>query len=189
MKKLTLLGDSIRLIGYGQKVTEELRDEYLVYQPEDNGRFSKYTLRGVLREWTEDISGSDVVFWNCGLWDMADHGDGPFTSEEEYVINMTRIAKLLKEKAKTVIFATTTPVASGNEFHDNKRIIRYNNLIVPKLKSMGIIICDLHSVVYPNIDKYIRTDDKAHLTIEGSDACAKAVVQAIRGIQKGEDKL
>ena len=45
MKKVTLLGDSIRQIGYGTKVPELLGDEYQVFQPEDNCRFVKYTLR------------------------------------------------------------------------------------------------------------------------------------------------
>ena len=44
MKKITLLGDSIRL-GYGAKVLALLGDNYEVFQTEDNCRFAKYTLR------------------------------------------------------------------------------------------------------------------------------------------------
>lgn len=180
MKKLTLLGDSIRLIGYGPKVEEMLADEFYVYQPEDNGRFSKYTLRGVLREWSDDIDGSDVIHFNCGLWDMADHGDGVFTSKEEYAENIIRIAKLLKQKAKIVIFATTTPVYYDNPYHSNDRIIEYNNFIVPMLEEIGIIINDLHSVVYSDIDRYIRSDDKAHLTEAGINILANCVIDMIK---------
>ena len=54
MKKVVLLGDSIRLIGYGPKVPEMLGDEYTVFQSEDNCRFVKYTLR-CLFDWREDI--------------------------------------------------------------------------------------------------------------------------------------
>ena len=43
MKRVVLLGDSIRLIGYGTKVPELLGDGYEVWQPEDNGRFAQYT--------------------------------------------------------------------------------------------------------------------------------------------------
>ena len=39
MKKVVLLGDSIRLIGYGKKVPEMLGDNYTVFQSEDNCRF------------------------------------------------------------------------------------------------------------------------------------------------------
>ena len=44
MKKLVLLGDSIRLFGYGT-VIQELLPEYEIYQPEENCRFAKYLLR------------------------------------------------------------------------------------------------------------------------------------------------
>ena len=47
MKKVVLLGDSIRLIGYGKKVEEMLRPEYEVWQPEDNCRFAKYGLNTI----------------------------------------------------------------------------------------------------------------------------------------------
>ena len=43
MKKVTLLGDSIRMIGYGKTVAEALnKDGIEVFQPEENCRFSKY---------------------------------------------------------------------------------------------------------------------------------------------------
>ncbi len=179
MKKITLLGDSIRM-GYGKRVEELLKDEFEIYQPEDNCRFSKYTLRGVLYEWSKQIEGSDIIHWNNGLWDMCDFGEGVFTSKEEYANNMTRIAKLLKEKGKRVIFATTTPIREGNPYDDNRRIVDYNNFIVPILSEMGIIINDLHSVVVPDINKYIREDDKIHLTDEGVEICAKKVIETIK---------
>ena len=55
MKKVVLLGDSIRLIGYGTKVPEMLGDDYQVWQSEDNCRFAKYTLR-CLFDWRDDIA-------------------------------------------------------------------------------------------------------------------------------------
>ena len=69
MKKVTLLGDSIRLIGYGTRVPELLCNEYEVFQPDDNCRFAKYTLR-MLFDYKEQIKGSDVIHWNNGLWDI-----------------------------------------------------------------------------------------------------------------------
>ena len=42
MKKVTLLGDSIRYIGYGLKVPELLKDEFEVYQPNENCRFALF---------------------------------------------------------------------------------------------------------------------------------------------------
>lgn len=45
--KVTLLGDSIRQIGYGTKVPELLGNSFEVFQPNDNCRFIKYILRGL----------------------------------------------------------------------------------------------------------------------------------------------
>lgn len=39
MKKVVLLGDSIRLVGYGPRVPELLGSDYEVYQPDENCRF------------------------------------------------------------------------------------------------------------------------------------------------------
>ena len=55
MKKVLLLGDSIRM-GYDEYVKEILKDEFdVIYDESDNGRFSAYTL------WQANQS-----FKNCG---------------------------------------------------------------------------------------------------------------------------
>lgn len=178
--KVTLLGDSIRLIGYGLKVPELLGDEYEVYQPDDNCRYTKYTLRNIHTEWADAIKGSDVIHWNNGIWDVADYGDGVFTRKEEYVSDMLRIAEHLKKTAGRVIFATTTPVR-GNSLCKNSDIVAYNELIVPELVKMGIEINDLYSLVNEHLDTYVGSD-LVHLTQEGIDACAKQVVRSIKSI-------
>lgn len=182
MKKVVLLGDSIRLVGYGPKVPELLGNDYEVYQPDENCRFVKYTLRGLF-EWRENITGADIIHWNNGLWDTTNlFSDGkPFTSEDEYVDNMLRVAKELKMIAPRVIFATTTPVRPDYEYNDNSVILRYNTVIVPKLRAMGLEINDLYSVVASNIDGYIRESDKIHLSEEGARICSEQVAKAIRG--------
>ena len=63
MKKVVLLGDSIRLIGYGKRVVELLGDQCTVWQPEDNCRFAKYTLRMLFDE-QQNIKNADVIHWN-----------------------------------------------------------------------------------------------------------------------------
>lgn len=189
MRKITLLGDSIRLIGYGTRVPELLGEGFEVYQPNENGRFSKYTLRGVLREWKEDMAGSEIVHWNNGLWDAADSGDGVFSSPEEYVTNMLRIADFLQKHFKTVIFATSTPVTEQHPYLTNTRIREYNELIVPKLAARGIRINDLYSLVVPNIDCFIRTDDNIHLTEAGIEACAGQVAQVILEICREQQEI
>lgn len=182
MKKVALLGDSIRLIGYGTKVPELLGEEYEVFQPAENCRFVKYTLRGVF-DWREQLKGSDVIHWNNGLWDTSVNlfDDGkPFTSEEEYVENMLRVAAELKKLAPRVIFATTTPVRPDYEYNDNQMIDRYNSILVPKLQAMGLEINDLNALVKPRVYEYVRDDDKIHLSETGIEACAMQVAEFIR---------
>jgi len=179
MYKITLLGDSIRQIGYGTKVPEMLGEGFEVYQPKENCRFSKHTLRGVTCEWAREIEGSDIVHWNNGLWDVLDYGYGIFTPEDEYIATMLKIAEILQDKAKKVIFATTTPVTENYKLTTVETIRRYNAIIVPELEKRGIIINDLHTTVWNNIDAYIR-EDNIHLSEAGIDACAKQVCEVIK---------
>lgn len=177
--KVTLLGDSIRMIGYGTLVPELLGDEFTVFQPEDNCRFAKYTLRGLF-EWQGAMAGSRIVHWNNGLWDVCDiFGDGAFTSEEEYEANMLRIADLLLRRYDAVIFATTTPVDPKNPYNKNETIQRYNRRIVPLLKEKGVIINDLYGLVAADIDRNI-CEDTIHLSEVGTRLCAEQVAQVIR---------
>ena len=182
--KVTLLGDSIRMAGYGPLVPALLGSDFEVYQPEDNCRFAKYTLRGLF-DWEKQMAGSRIVHWNNGLWDFCDlFGDGPFSTEDEYVSNMLRIADILLARHEKVIFATTTPVTDRNPHDKNPVIEHYNNLIVPLLEAKGIIINDLHAAVARDIDRYIRKDDNIHLTQAGAELCAGQVADTILTVAK-----
>ena len=70
MKNVILLGDSIRM-QYQGPVGKKLADIATVSGPEENGRWSGYTLNS-LRFWLPDLPSPDLVQWNCGLWDMGD---------------------------------------------------------------------------------------------------------------------
>ena len=168
MKKVTLLGDSIRMIGYGAKVEEGLKKEGVeVFQPDDNCRFAKYTLR-MLFDYKDQIAGSDVIHWNNGLWDVSDlFGDGRFSSTEEYCQNMVRIADILLKITPNVIFATTTPVRNNYSYQTSEDIARLNAAIVPLLKEKNVAINDLYGLVYPVKEEVIRDDDLIHLNERG----------------------
>ena len=179
MKKIVLLGDSIRLIGYGKPVAARLSGEYEIWQPLENCRFAKHTLRG-LWDWKEGIAGADVIHWNNGLWDVCDlYGDGPFSSADEFVENMLRLARLLKQRASTVIFSTITPVRNDNPYNKNSVIEAFNAALVPKLLEMGVVINDLYTPLSADLGKYI-SDDKIHLSAEGIALAADLVEAVIR---------
>ena len=179
MKKVVLIGDSIRMIGYGTPVAERLKDEFTVWQPDDNCRFAKYTLRG-LWDWQEGIDGADIIHWNNGLWDVCElFGDGEFTPIDEYVDIMLRLARLLKQRATTVIFATTTPVRPENLHNKNETIRAYNEALVPRLAEMGIVINDLYTPLSEDVYRYI-CDDTIHLSEDGITLAADRVEAIIR---------
>ena len=167
------------MIGYGTPVADRLKDEFEVWQPDDNCRFAKYTLRG-LWDWQDGIRGADIIHWNNGLWDVcALFGDGEFTPVDEYVDIMLRLAKLFKERARTVIFATTTPVRPENQHNKNETIKAYNDALVPRLAEMGIVINDLYTPLAEDVYKYI-CDDLIHLSEDGIRVAADKVENIIR---------
>ena len=179
MKKVVLLGDSIRLIGYGHRVAELLGEEYTVWQPDDNCRFASYTLRMAF-EWKAQMQGADVIHWNNGLWDVCDlFGDGAFTPLDAYCDTMVRIARILKTYGKTVIFATTTPTHLAMWGHDRTRLNSYTAAVTAALRAEGIIINDLHATIAADIDKYIASD-YLHLSEEGIEVAAKQVAECIK---------
>lgn len=174
--KVTLIGDSLRQ-QYGPKVAELLKDEFQVWQPAENCRFAKYTLRGLF-DWRNDMAGSDIVHWNNGHWDLCNlFGDGPFSTEEEYVQNMLRILELLQSRHKVIIFATTSPVLKDG-FNTNAAVERYNEIIVPLLQERGVIINDLHSLIKSDLQRYMSADT-IHLSEEGIKVCAERVAECI----------
>lgn len=179
MKKVVLLGDSIRLIGYGKRVAELLGEDYTVWQSDDNARFAAYTLR-MLYDCKAQIEGADVIHWNNGLWDVCDlFGDGAFTPIDAYCDTMVRIARILKTYGKIVIFATTTPPDSEMPGHDPARLAAYNKAVTERLQAEGIIINDLFSTINADIPAYI-CPDHIHLSEEGIRVAAKQVAECIK---------
>lgn len=182
MKKVVLLGDSIRLIGYGKRVEELLDGEYMIWQPEDNCRYAKYTLR-MLFDFQEEIKNADIVHWNNGLWDLCDlFGDGAFTSLEEYKANMLRIASIIQAWGCKLIFSTTTPTHPDYPYHSDERIRFYNEEIVKELQEKGVYINDLYGAMCEHKLDGIA-EDQLHLNEKGIEICAKCVADAIRNIE------
>lgn len=179
MKKVVLLGDSIRLWGYGPLVPARLGEGYTIWQPEDNGRFAAYTLRMAF-DYQNEMKGSDVIHWNCGLWDMCDlFGDGPFTPLPTYVEQIKRIAKVLLTYAPAVIFATSTVPAPAMWGHSWARVRAYNDAATQALLPMGVRINDLYTPVALDHERMLR-DDMLHLSDYGADIIADRVAEAIR---------
>lgn len=181
MRHAVLLGDSIRLRGYGPLVGSLLGENWDVWQSEDNGRFALYTLQQ-LQLYRDKLDIADTVHWNNGNWDVDDvYGDGPLVSIEQYKATLTRIARVLEPDKRRVIFAYTLPERPGYKYADNARIRAYNAAARECLAPLGVEFNDLYTLVEPHLDEYIDPNDFIHLTQAGALACAREVAKIIDG--------
>lgn len=153
MKKIVLIGDSIRL-GYEAYVRAAFRDVAEVYAPTENCRMAHYVFRYLhewkaLGNWPSDV---DVVHWNAGLWDvihlLGDEAETAPASYYEIIGRIDRRLRVLFPKAK-IIFATSTSVdeeayktASYKRY--NAEILAYNRLAIGALAGTDTIINDLY---------------------------------------------
>lgn len=158
MKKLLLLGDSIRM-GYQDRVKELLKDDYVVYYPEDNGRFASYTLWQA-NQMFKKYGHFDVVHWNNGYWDMNIEAPmkEPMIPIDEYCYLLKRIIRLCRENSDNIIFATTLPVledgfsldvtdTGGNISYNNAWVRQYNDAAIKVMKEEKIFVNDLYTLV------------------------------------------
>ena len=190
MKKVLLLGDSIRL-GYQEIVKELLKEEYEVVFPEDNGRFAAYTLWQVNQMFREhpDIA---LVHWNNGYWDLNPEApmNVPVHPIEEYAHFLRRIALFVRSQGAEVIFATTTPILEKEKVdvltgfeeditYDNAYVASYNDAAKAVMEELGIEVNDLFALCLEDA-RFYKCDDLLHLTEEGSRKCAEAIAQKVR---------
>ena len=191
MKKVLLLGDSIRL-SYQDRVRELLSDVAEVVWPEANCQYTLYTIWNI-RFWFRDYKWGkvDLIHWNNGTWDhhrCLDDGE-PLSTPEEYLFLNRRLHRQLKTYTDNLIWATTTPAGTNKAFDKeslaslprdewNKEIGLYNDLLSAYLRDQGVAIDDIHGLVSDNID-YI-CEDGFHLNSEGVQAVARQVADCIR---------
>jgi len=178
MKKILLLGDSIR-IGYQQYVRDFLNGKAEVYFPEENGRFAKHTLWGV-NLWIKEFGTPDIVHWNNGLWDL--HHEAPMiealSTKDEYIETLGRIINELKRTSAKIIFATTTPVPSNAIGRSNAEIDSYNKVAIELMNKNSIEINDLNALIKSGLSENI-CDDNLHLTFKAYQECGKQVAQVL----------
>ncbi|MBQ6907506.1 MAG: SGNH/GDSL hydrolase family protein [Clostridia bacterium] len=206
MKKLMLLGDSIRL-GYQDSVKNALDGEFDVWGPDENGRFAKYTLNELGRIFSaytkrcteeqnqalltpgeaigKDIIKPDVIHWNNGLWDtsIVCVEDGPFTPIPEYIDYMSKILRELRKITGKIIFASTTPVKPQNPNQKNDIITEYNKHILDFMDKNKVVVNDLNALVSQDVNKYLSPDN-IHLSEEGKRVCAEQIAKCVREISK-----
>ena len=184
MKQVLLLGDSIRM-QYQKSVGEKLADVAEVSGPEENGRWSGYTLNS-LRFWLPQLPSPDLVQWNCGLWDMGDdYQEGRhFYPPDLYEETCRRICRILRKFTGKpdlqIVIATTTPTLHG----DHADIRLYNSILEKVAAEESAVINDLYSVVSPARAQMIG-EDRIHLTPAGIEAVASHTAAVLRPLLSG----
>ena len=184
MKKVVLLGDSIRM-GYEKYVKLAFEDRLQIYGPEDCCRFAAYLLRYV-GTWKGEMGcGSDVdlVHWNCGLWDCLYLADGEKQTDLDtygkYLARIHRTICKLYPQAKQS-FALSTAVQehlfTGVFKRFNADIEAYNAVAVETLAPLGVDFDDLYAVTR-SLDPACWSDSTHFNTALGTQAVAGAVVE------------
>ncbi len=181
MKKVLLLGDSIRL-NIQPMVYKLLSDTAEVHGPDDNCRFSRYTLWH-LDEWlsTEKF---DIIYVNCGIWDITrkeQYSNECFTELYEYTRDMTKIIKALKTTGAKIMLCSSTPVKTDSVFHKNSDIIMYNGALKRIAEKQDVYFFDSFSVIDANKQEYI-CEDNIHLSKEGIKVLGTAVAGSIKNL-------
>lgn len=182
-----LLGDSIR-VSYQPLVASLLKESADVMGPDENCQYSEYTLVSLDR-WLDQLGLPEIVHWNNGLHDVGHNPDrSPVQYPlDEYISNLKAIIKKIRNTGAKIIWATTTPVHPGRPFTadswswSNRDIDQYNSEALKLMKSEGIPVNELHSLVNSNIDEYL-SDDLLHLSESGKKKCAEAVSEFIKKI-------
>ncbi len=192
MKRVLLLGDSIRM-GYDEYVKELLAGEFeVVYDDADNGRFAAYTLWQA-NQFFRHCGRFDVVHWNNGYWDM--NVEAPMVEAihpvPEYVHFLGRILAEIRRNGAVPVFATSTPILSEEAaqavmkegiprtFYKNEWVVEYNKAAVDFMEREGVAVNDLYSLCLESPTCY-KCPDLLHLTQEGYKRCAEQTAAAIR---------
>ena len=190
MKKIILLGDSIRM-GYDKYTKMALEGVAEVFSPEENCRFTQYVLR-FIHKWVGDSGfgqDTDLVHFNVGLWDVIQiMHDEPITPIEIYEQYLHRICKRIREccpKAK-VVFATSTPIHQANyesvkdEFwRSNETIRAYNAVAVKVVTQYDFAVNDLYSLMEGAPDHFF-SDRTHYYTKDATEIMTNRVLDVIK---------
>ena len=188
MKKIVLLGDSIRM-GYDKYVKDALAGVAEVYYPSENCQSAQHLLR-FLNQWKTDgrwPNDIDLVHWNAGLWDVAEiFGEEPITLEVQYAEMIRRTDRHIRRlfPGAKIVFATSTSVIEEKyrpEFkRSNATIQRYNAIAKEVLADADCSINELFdfSKAFPEV---CRSDMTHFNTPEGRKIMGDRVLSVICG--------
>ncbi len=178
LPRVLLIGDSIS-IGYTFPVRQLLAGRANLHRvPENAGP----TARGLeaIDAWLGD-GDWDVIHFNFGLHDIKFMPDGERqVSGPDYESNLTALVARLKKTGAALIWATTTPVPTGNlsPIRRTDDVVAYNGIALGIMRREDIAINDLYTFALARIDQ-IQLPENVHFTDEGSELLAEPVAACI----------
>jgi acyl-CoA thioesterase-1 len=186
LPRVLLIGDSIS-IGYTLPTREKLKGKANVHRPAAN---CGPTTRGLenLDKWLGD-SKWDLIHFNFGLHDLKyidDAGKNTAPDKghqqvppEQYEKNLEQIVQRLKKTGAVLIFATTTPVPSGEPQRVHDEAMKYNEIARRVLQRHDVGIDDLHAFCGQPSMKGAQLPADVHFTKEGYATLGEEVAKQI----------
>jgi acyl-CoA thioesterase-1 len=183
-----ILGDSISG-GYTKQVRVTLASKANVIHNPGNSQGTTHTLKELdkwlaMQDWA-------VIHFNLGLHDLKrvtvagtsknsnDPKDPRQADLPTYTANLETIVGKLKTSKAKLIFATTTPYPAGVKPHrDPADAVNYNTAAQTIMKTHGIPVNDLYSLVLPEL-KTLQKPVNVHFHAAGSQKMAAQVAEAI----------
>lgn len=176
--RLLILGDSVS-IGYMPYVSAALPNMSVTH-PDDNCRYSAYTLENV-DKWLKEVSPTTIT-WNNGIWDCT---TATYSEPEEYEANLRQIAdKLLETKAR-IFFVTTTdiPVHADTKGYIPGCELERNEIAKSVMLEKKIPVIDLNKVALTinHLHQSADLQDNVHFTAEGYRVLGESLAEALLG--------
>jgi len=191
MKKVVLIGDSIRL-GYEATVKTQLGGLAEIWSPTDN---CQHTVNILVNFYTWiQAQQPDILHINAGGWDVRNviRGQpGNIVPLDHYRANVDRLLALTARHTRAkIIWGTITPVdipanfnhhaATGHPGRHEGDIEQYNATAIEVARRHGVFINDLYSVVLSAGKSTMLCPDGVHMTDAGYIRLGTAVSSMIR---------
>lgn len=173
---ILIIGDSISL-GYTPYVKNNL-SSYNVVHNQGNGQNTRNDI-ALSDLWLSQADHWDLITFNHGIWDASiSENHVPL---EEYTENLRKIAVKLKQKAKLVIFFTTTSIPVNCILVVPRSENDYNAAAVAVMHELNISVYDLN-LVSRDLNEHRENpqqQNSVHFDEVGSEILAQFVTKSI----------
>ena len=178
LPRVLLIGDSISM-GYTLPTRKLLEGKANVHRIPTNGGPTKNGVANI-EKWL-GTSKWDVIHFNWGIHDLKFMPDGKRQVEPaDYEKNLRSLVARMKATGAKLIWATTTPIPSGDLVPARKfgEVKEYNDIAAKVMKESGVAVDDLNTLITPELSKLQNPHD-VHYKPEGYAFLAKQVAAEV----------